>query len=41
MRQVSFQEFPGPGKLENHIPGVSRSCTNPVEKFVWNPIKLR
>jgi hypothetical protein len=25
-RQVFFQEFPGPGKLENQIPGLSRSC---------------
>jgi hypothetical protein len=29
-RQVFFQEFAGPGKLENQIPGLSRSCTNPV-----------
>jgi hypothetical protein len=26
-----FQEFPGPGKLENQIPGLSRSCT----MFQW------
>jgi hypothetical protein len=29
-RQVFFQEFPGPGKLKNQIPGLSRSCTSPV-----------
>jgi hypothetical protein len=29
-RQVFFQEFPGPEKLENQIPGLSRSCTSPV-----------
>jgi hypothetical protein len=29
-RQVIFQEFPGPGKLETKIPGLPRSCTSPV-----------
>jgi hypothetical protein len=29
-----FQEFPGPGKLENQIPGLSRSYTNPANRAV-------
>jgi hypothetical protein len=35
-RQVFFLEFPGPGKLENQILGLSRSCTNPVIIIVIN-----
>jgi hypothetical protein len=29
-KQVFFQEFSGPGRLQNQIPGLSWSCTNPV-----------
>jgi hypothetical protein len=36
IREVFFQEFPVPGKLENQIPGFSRSCTSPVIIIIIN-----